>query len=82
MSNAWVVSPVAAVASIAASRYLKSWTPFKVGIVVGTFGDMARGYWQCASYREALGVLDGRIVDAKTRLGEARAASRGGAPAQ
>jgi len=27
-------------------------------------------------------VLDGRIVDAKTRLGEARAASRGGAPAQ
>ena len=45
-SHAWRVSPVAAVGSVILAKLTRSWTPFKIGVVVGTLGDLGWGYWR------------------------------------
>jgi len=71
-SSAWVVSPIACVLAVVAGRAWKSWTPFKVAVVVGTVGDFGRAYWTCSSYRNATAEVEGRISAAKARLAELR----------
>ena len=62
------MSPIAAVVSIALSRYYKSWRPFQLGVVLGTGGDLLRGYVNCRHYTAAQDEVEARIATAQQQL--------------